>query len=207
MPLDCVILAAGCSSRFGGCKLLADWQGQPLVTHAIAAVKALAVENFVLGNFVIVGGAYYSQLATLIGRLPEPKPQLLYCADWAEGMGRSLAFAAAQLPAANALMVLLADMPLVTAEDLTRLQQLWQNNPHNIVCSRFGDTLSVPAIFPAELKTQLLALRGDKGAKALFAAHADALLSLPLAAAEFDVDTPADLARLLQESRYDFAQD
>lgn len=208
--LDCLILAAGNSSRFGGCKLLADWQGRPLILNAIAAAQALRPRRLLM-----VTGAYHQQLEPILRQLSEPLLHWAFCPNWAEGMGASLAFGAAQLSGDNGLLIMLADQPLVTAADLQHLQNLWRRDPHKIVCSHFANTLSVPAIFPAQLKPELLTLRGDKGAKALFTAHADLLLSLPLATAEFDVDTPADLARLTQaelsclaqESPYDFAQD
>ena len=194
MPLDCLILAAGSSSRFGSCKLLADWRGQPLIVNAIEAALALAPQRL-----LVVTGAGYQALAPVLKQINQPLVQWVYCPDWAQGMGQSLAFGAAQLAGDNGLLVTLADQPLVTAADLQQLQTLWQREPHKMVCSQFANTLGVPAIFPAQLKPELCHLRGDKGAKALFAAHPDLLQRHPLAAAEFDVDTPADLTRLLQE--------
>jgi CTP:molybdopterin cytidylyltransferase MocA len=47
----------------------------------------------------------------------------------------------------------------------------------------------VPAFFAAQYREELLALRGDAGAKGVLAAHRDALGVVPLAEAE-DVDVP-----------------
>ena len=52
----------------------------------------------------------------------------------------------------------------------------------------------IPAVFPARLRARLLALRGDRGARAVLALGAYA--RVPMAAAADDLDTPADLARL-----------
>ena len=57
LALDILILAAGSASRFGGCKLLADWQEQPLIAASITAARALKPEKT-----IIVAGAFYSQL-------------------------------------------------------------------------------------------------------------------------------------------------
>jgi len=42
MALAAIVLAAGRASRFGADKLLADFRGEPLVTHALRAAMALA---------------------------------------------------------------------------------------------------------------------------------------------------------------------
>ena len=55
--IDCLILAAGSASRFGGCKQLADWQGQPLLATSIATARTLEP-----AQIFVVGGAFYPQL-------------------------------------------------------------------------------------------------------------------------------------------------
>ena len=40
MKIGCVVMAAGNSRRFGGNKLLADWEGKPLAAYALDAVPA-----------------------------------------------------------------------------------------------------------------------------------------------------------------------
>ncbi|WP_315983371.1 NTP transferase domain-containing protein [Aliamphritea spongicola] len=42
-PLGILILAAGNSSRFGSCKLLADCKGQPLINYALRTALAFPV--------------------------------------------------------------------------------------------------------------------------------------------------------------------
>jgi CTP:molybdopterin cytidylyltransferase MocA len=53
----------------------------------------------------------------------------------------------------------------------------------------------VPAVFPRALWTALHAIRGDAGARAVLRAS-QALTLVAMPEASFDVDTPADLARL-----------
>jgi molybdenum cofactor cytidylyltransferase len=200
VKLDCLILAAGSASRFGGCKLLADWQGQPLITASIKAARVLKPEKI-----IIVAGAFYSQLkeaqlkeSTLIAaQLNLGSVELIDFRDWQLGMGHSLAFGVSQLPNNNPVLILLGDQPLISAQDLKNLYSAWRAQPTKIACARFANTVGVPAIFPARFKTELLACTGDRGAKILLTRHVDELTLVPMPTAEFDIDTPTDLDTLL----------
>jgi molybdenum cofactor cytidylyltransferase len=189
VTLDCLILAAGNSSRFGSCKLLADFRGQPLIAATVAAARALEP-----AQILIVAGAFYEQLlqAQTINT-GTPVIDLLEFHDWQSGMGSSLAFGIQQLPDDNAVLILLADQPLISSQDLHNLYRVWCANPERIACASFANTLGVPAIFPAQFKTQLRACTGDQGAKKLLLNNQQQLVAVPMAAAEFDIDTRADL--------------
>jgi molybdenum cofactor cytidylyltransferase len=190
MTLDCLILAAGNASRFGGCKLLADWHGQPLIAASIAAAHALKTEKM-----VIVAGAFYLQLKE--AQLNLNHVELIEFRDWPLGMGHSLAFGVNQLPNNNPVLILLGDQPLISAQDLQNLYSAWCVQPTKIACASFANTVGVPAIFPARFKTELLACTGDRGAKILLMYYANELTRVPMPTAEFDVDTPTDLDTLL----------
>lgn len=195
MTLDVLVLAAGSASRFGGCKLLADWQGQPLIAASINAAHALKPEKI-----IIVAGAFYSQLKeskSLEAQLNLNDVELLEFRDWQSGMGHSLAFGVSQIPGDNPILILLGDQPLISAQDLQNLYVAWRAQPTQIACASFANTLGVPAIFPARFKTELLACTGDRGAKILLTRYADELIRIPIPNAEFDIDTPTDLDRLL----------
>lgn len=189
LTLDILILAAGSASRFGGCKLLADWQGQPLITSSINAAHDLKSEKK-----IIVAGAFYSQLKKVQLNLNDV--ELLEFRDWQLGMGHSLAFGVNQLPNNNAVLILLGDQPLISAQDLQNLYRAWCTQPTKIACAHFANTLGVPAIFPARFKTELLACTGDRGAKSLLMRYNHELIKVPMPSAEFDIDTPTDLDKL-----------
>jgi len=50
----------------------------------------------------------------------------------------------------------------------------------------------VPALFSKALFPELLALRGQQGAKSLIYLHEQKLLTLPFPKGQFDLDTPED---------------
>lgn len=199
--MDCLILAAGSASRFGGCKQLADWQGQPLLAASIASARTLEP-----ARIFVVGGAFYPQLLQALPKLDaKPKKstdspvELLEYRAWNLGVGNSLAFGVKQLQNSNPVLVLLGDQPLVNAQDLRNLYRAWQKNTQKIACASFANTLGVPAIFPAHFKARLYECRGDQGAKNLLLQHADQVVPVVMPSAEFDVDTPAELTNYLKK--------
>jgi molybdenum cofactor cytidylyltransferase len=195
LTLDVLVLAAGSASRFGGCKLLADWQGQPLIAASLSAARALKPEKI-----IIVAGAFYSQLKE--AQLNLNDVELLEFRDWQLGMGHSLAFGVSQLFNNNPVLILLGDQPLISAQDLQNLYSAWCAQPTQIACASFANTFGVPAIIPARFKTELLACTGDRGAKMLLTRYADELIRVPMPTAEFDIDTPTDLDTLLLKQYY-----
>lgn len=202
--IDCLILAAGAARRFGGCKQLADWEGRPLLAASIAAARALQP-----ARIVVVAGAFYTQLLQALPEL-EAAPtkhrhrpvELLEFRAWDLGLGHSLACGIRQLQSGNPVLVLLGDQPLVSAQDLRNLYRTWRRNPDKIACASFANTLAVPAIFPAQYKARLYQCRGERGAKTLLLGGAGQVLPVAMPAAEFDVDTPADLNACLQKKTF-----
>ncbi len=202
IELDCLILAAGSASRFGGCKQLADWRGRSLLANSIATARVLEP-----ARIFVVAGAFYSQLLQaqpeLDAELKEPADhpiELLQFPAWKLGVGNSLAFGIKHLQNSRPVLVLLGDQPLVSAQDLRNLYQAFCESPDKIVCASFANTLGVPAIFPAHFKARLYECRGDRGAKKVLVDHPNQVVPVAMPSAEFDVDTPADLASYLNKS-------
>ena len=177
------VLAAGSAQRFGGGKLDATCAGRPLGRWVLDAVREAG-----LTPGVIVTGPEGAAFADGTGW------ELLAHPDAAHGLGTSLALAARTALAreARALMVLLADMPLVAP---SFLRELAAATPPAASCYPDGDP-GVPALFGAAQLPALAELTGDHGASALLALM-DGLT--PLAPPEGmlrDVDRAEDLAEI-----------
>lgn len=113
-----------------------------------------------------------------------------------DGMGTSVALAAnlARQARCTALLIALADAPLVPAEHFSALAaRVAKQGNGGIVVSHSGKALMPPAAFGAVHFARLAQMSGDKGARAILA-EGDVLSCPPQWLV--DIDTPEALARL-----------
>jgi molybdenum cofactor cytidylyltransferase len=191
--IDILIMAAGASRRFGGCKLLTQWRGAPLITYALnTAIQISQQPQLQIASLNIVAGAYHDQIRDFLQQQYPPNHNLINNPNWSHGLGHSIAHGVAQLPPENSVLIMLADQPLVAVEAIQRIIQLGVENPRKIICAEFAETIGVPALFPAEFKKDLLQLKGDRGAKVVLIEHESKLVKLPLREAGFDLDLRGD---------------
>jgi CTP:molybdopterin cytidylyltransferase MocA len=187
--LHVIVLAAGEAKRFGSPKQLVRINGRPLL-HAVIG-RGVAVGGH---SVIVVLGAYAAELGPLLRHTPAT---VVVNRQWSEGMGGSIRAGIAALPGtAEAVLILLADQPSVSAEDLRRLVGAWRRQPSQIVAAQYGATTGAPAIFPRWCFAELGALRGDQGARVLLRRHVDRLIRVPMASAAIDIDTPEDLLQI-----------
>lgn len=161
LRLGAALLAAGSSRRFGGGdKLAAGFQGRMLAEHAALAIP---VEEFV-SLWVITQGPNHPCEPTwrVRGFVPLINPYA------EQGMGTSVALAAEAAMGASldALLIALADMPLVPR---SHFEALIQNHSRadDITLSATGEARMPPAIFGSGHFQTLAHSIGDEGARAL----------------------------------------
>ena len=121
--------------------------------------------------------------------------------DWWKSSGISTSICAGLRSihdVADAVLVLLADQPLITVEHLKKLMAEWQENTDCIVASQYSDTLGPPALFPSKYFAALSGLEGDKGARRLLETAGEAVRKIEFADGAIDIDTPDDLVRINQ---------
>jgi molybdenum cofactor cytidylyltransferase len=187
-----LVLAAGRGSRFGESpKLLAPLDGQPLVRHVAQAALASRAGGRVLA---VTGHAAEAIEGALAG-LPV---ETLRNPDYAAGLSTSLRAGFAALSgSADAVVVLLADMPRVTPALVDRLIGPWETERPPAVVPVAGGRRGNPVLLSAALAPAIAALTGDTGAGALLRGLAG-VREVPVEddAALADVDTPDALAAL-----------
>lgn len=193
--LEAIVLAAGAGRRFGGRKLVAPFEGRPLIAGALDAAFAAPVRTVT----VVTSGDPEVTAAALgharsLGR--EADLRVVIAEDAAEGLGASLRAGVASLPAdAGGAFVFLGDMPRVPAEVGMRLAALLDED-HDLAAPRWEGRRGHPVLFGRAVLPALLDLVGDVGAQAVIAsagprlALADGFDSGVL----FDVDRREDLA-------------
>ena len=114
----------------------------------------------------------------------------------------TLSLSTSALPSAKPSHVLfsLADLPSLNKQDLIRLIDASKAYPNHIVCSEWqkngesNNRLTVPAIFPDTMFSELLALQGDTGAKPIIKKYEKLgkVTAVSIPNAQFDIDTPQD---------------
>ncbi|WP_305095462.1 NTP transferase domain-containing protein [Croceibacterium aestuarii] len=176
--LAIALLAAGGARRFGGGKLDADCNGRPL------GAWALSVASDLEGALAVVVGS--DRPAFAAGR------QLVVNPHADEGLGTSAAAAArwAISIGADALLIMLADMPLVSSRTLRLLAEGALPS-----AARWpGDKPGAPACFPAAMFADLAVLQGEDGASRLLRGRGNVRLVDVDEDELRDVDRPEDLA-------------
>lgn len=190
--LPIAVLAAGASRRLGTPKQLARYRGRTLLAHAISTAQAVGC-----GPVVVVLGAGAD---TLLGEIPShPDVRAVLNPDWASGLGSSVRVAVdaalAAVSAAPGLLLTLCDQPQVTTDLLAEIAAAHREG-HALVAASYDGVVGVPALFARAHFAELRALDGDRGARAVLHRHASRVHAVPDAAGAWDIDTPADLARL-----------
>lgn len=190
MTVAAIVLAAGRSTRMGSNKLLERLGDVPLVRRvAEAAVEAK------LDPVVVVTGHDGAAVRAVLDGLPV---RLVDNPDFADGLSTSLKVGIGSLPQGlDGAMVLLGDMPLVTASLLRRLVAAFEAEPGGFAAvplheGEWGNpVILAPALFP-----DVQGLSGDTGARSLLESRRDMVIEVPVSddAVVVDVDTPAALA-------------
>ncbi len=182
-----VVLAAGASTRFGRTKQLEQFEGMSL-----AAGTVRKAESVFGARSVLVTGKDWQEVAASC------KPLTGYFVindDYETGLASSIACGVRSVAeSADAILLMLADLPLVTIEHLSELVTVWAESPHSIVASEFEDSLGPPIVFPKSDFEALMRLSGDRGARPIIDANRDRVLAIACEEAAFDIDRPEDLA-------------
>jgi molybdenum cofactor cytidylyltransferase len=185
-----LILAAGRSSRMRGRDKLAEVvEGEPLLTRITKAARAVSPRVF-----VALPAADHPRLSLISGLDVTP----LILPESAEGMSGTLRGGIAALPVSARFMVLLSDLPGLTAPDLAAVLAAPESAPDALIWR--GATVDGrpghPILFDAKLRPRFAELSGDGGGEVIVNSYRDktCLIALPDDRARLDLDTPEDWA-------------
>jgi molybdenum cofactor cytidylyltransferase len=184
-----ILLAAGKASRMGvggPHKLLAEFAGIPLVRRSAERAISSGADSV-----TIVTGYRHEEIeATLAGL----DLHLTHNPDFASGIASSLkqGFSAPAPSRADGVLVMLADMPNVTADDLMTLIDAFRSaSGQAIVRAASREKRGNPVILPQSLNEQVIQLEGDVGARQVINSCGLAVIDVDIGdGAALDVDTP-----------------
>ena len=181
-----VLLAAGEGSRFGQPKALVELNGHTLAERGVNLLRA--------------GGAHPILVVTGAAPVELDGTQSVYNPEWRTGMGSSLRAALQALSDTDvgAVVVALADQPLVGAEAVARLIAAYRDGASVAVAAYHGQPRN-PVLLAREHWAEVIATAtGDQGARTFLRTRPDlvTLVECGDTGRPDDIDTPADLARI-----------
>lgn len=184
-----IVLAAGRGSRFLGAdhKLVQRLGSATVLATTLRHAVATQLPVVVVTTSALADVARRSIAARDVIVLPEvgtPGHDGL-------GMGYSIATGVSASPDAAGWLVLPGDMPMVRSETLVEVAR--ELADHAVVFAQHKGVRGHPVGFSAELYSELIALRGDEGARRLVARYPAIGVEVDDPGVLIDVDTEADL--------------
>jgi CTP:molybdopterin cytidylyltransferase MocA len=180
-----LLLAAGSGSRLGRPKALVELGGERLVDRGVRTLT----EGGCAPVLVVLGAAD----TTVSGALTVDNP------DWASGMGSSLRAGIDAMPdTVDALLVALADQPLITAEAVRRLVEAYGQGARAAVATYHGNPRNPVMLGREHWSTVYSMAERDVGARPFLRAYSHLVTTIACddIASPEDIDTEEDLARL-----------
>ena len=184
-----LVLAAGTSSRMGHAnKLLTEVDGVAMVVRAVNAALASRAASVT----VVTGHQAEAVEAALAGR----RITCVHNPDFGAGLSTSLRCGVAALPqSAAAMVVLLGDMPWITAGHVDRIIDAFDSADPAIVVPERDGRRGNPILWPREFFAPMQTIEGDRGARGLLERHTERIrrVSIDDDAIFIDIDSPEEL--------------
>ena len=182
-----LILAAGSSSRMGKVKQLLPYKHTTILGWAIEQAQTSIAEEV----FCVLG----ANSESIKESIEEYKVTTVLNPDYKKGLSSSIACGIKELLDKEAVLITLADQPMITNTYLNQLLDALHENPDKIIVSNYGTSVGVPAVFPKKYYGDLLLLEGDKGAKNFLNHRVSD--SVKIGTADLtDIDLPEDYSKL-----------
>jgi CTP:molybdopterin cytidylyltransferase MocA len=193
-----VLLAAGAGSRLGHKpKSLLELGGVPLIRRQLIALSGAGVDEVVvvLGHHADLIEPVVQTFPVTVVRNPNPD----------DGQVSSQRFGLAALTGKlDAVIVALADQPLLNAQDITALIGAFKKRPEGtqVVYPQVAGERGNPVMFTSEVREQILAGEANVGCRQWQAAHAEAVFPFVTDNRRYkvDIDTPEDLERFARDT-------
>ena len=198
VSVGAVLLAAGSGSRMGTRpKSLLELGGVPLIRRQLIALSGAGVDEVVvvLGHHAELIEPVVQSFPVTIVRNPTPD----------EGLVSSQRIGLAALGGKlDAVVIALADQPMMQSQDIIALIGAWKKRPEgtSVVYPEVGGQRGNPVVIGADVREQVLAGEVNVGCRQWQAAHPEAVAPFVTDNRRYrvDVDTPEDLERFERET-------
>ena len=187
-----IVLAAGSSSRLGRPKQLLFYKDKPLIEHGvIEASKAC------LAPIVVVTGAFSEAVTEAI---KHHHVSIIYNENWSSGMASGIVAGITRMQALDnnisRVIISVCDQPFLSAVLFKQMIDKQMETGKNIVCCSYENALGTPVLFTKKYFQQLLALKGEEGAKKILKSNMEDSTAVDFPNGGFDIDTMEDYLKL-----------
>ena len=182
--IHCLVLAAGSARRYGSAKLLHRLDdGRSILQHTLGTYTELFDQVTVIcnDNLRLIDQAIAAQALVKVNPLSHV------------GMSESIKLGISSIAPKIACLIVLADMPYVTSDSISRICQLVRAN--NMVQALVDAQPGNPVAIGADFLPELMQLQGDVGAKAILQKYPLQVVNIELSdnGLVHDIDTLDDL--------------
>ena len=184
-----IVTAAGSAERFGGKKLLAPVNGEPLLDHTIRSL----LDGGVTEVIVVVSADARRELARDVNAMNDARVRPIENPDPSRGMFSSIQIGVAEATG-DALLVLPGDMPFVRPETVRAVIAKYRERPA-IVSPRYNGKRGHPVVMPLSLRDEIAATPPSANLHDVIKRHPGEPVHVDVndAGVVRDVDTRSDL--------------
>jgi len=184
-----IVTAAGSAERFGGKKLLAPVNGEPLLDHTIRSL----LDGGVTEVIVVVSADARRELARDVSAMNDARVRPIENPDPSRGMFSSIQIGVAEATG-DALLVLPGDMPFVRPETVRAVIAKYRERPA-IVSPRYNGKRGHPVVMPLSLRDEIAATPPSANLHDVIKRHPGEPVHVDVndAGVVRDVDTRSDL--------------
>ena len=185
-----IILAAGLSKRYGlKNKLTQHINNKPIINCLMD--KLLSIYD--TSELLIVTGYEHE---TIINLINNSDIEFIYNNDYKKGIGTSISAGIRELDKTiKGVMIIPADMPIISTKDLIKLQNKFiELNCSKVIFPKYKSQVGNPVILPKKYFNILEGLKGDFGAKSLIN-KTDIITVNTDIGTIFDIDTVSNLKK------------
>jgi len=185
-----IILAAGLSKRYGlKNKLTQHINNKPIINCLMD--KLLSIYD--TSELLIVTGYEHE---TIINLINNSDIEFTYNNDYKKGIGTSISAGIRELDKTiRGVMIIPADMPIISTKDLIKLQNKFiELNCSKVIFPKYKSQVGNPVILPKKYFNILEGLKGDFGAKSLINKNDIITVNTDIGTI-FDIDTVSNLKK------------
>ena len=185
-----IILAAGKSERMG--------RPKQLMPFGTSTIMEQTIDNLLHSNvndIIVVLGYKAEEVREKIGDRPV---KITVNRDYQRGLSTSIVAGLKLVDEnAQAIMIALADQPVIDSKTINRLIKEFNSHDKGIAIPIYQGERGHPVIFSMRYEEELLGLKGDIGGRQIIEEHPDDVLEVAVASGgiNIDIDTESDYVR------------